>query len=155
MAEINRDNFIAEYSELQKNAEFKELIESYKAKEQEVHENIFAMYDKDEDIVENGVYNEKNAWMVRIRVLRQAIKDFGAIKLSGIQYIVRNCESNIETIKKTISEQRWGMMTSVTMAMYTESDLELNKSLAYRLIYKYYDTELANFKKEKNEQTLV
>lgn len=155
MTEINRDNFIAEYSELQKNAEFKELIESYKAKEQEVHENIFAMYDKDEDIVENGVYNEKNAWMVRIRVLRQAIKDFGAIKLSGIQYIVRNCESNIETIKKTISEQRWGMMTSVTMAMYTESDLELNKSLAYRLIYKYYDTELANFKKEKNEQTLV
>lgn len=104
---------------------------------------------------ENQYYNEKNKAVEVLWVLLEAKEDFEKIDLPWVKYMITELDERIKDHTNMIETSIGWLQTWLTMAVYTESDLDLQKALAMEHIITAYDKAFEWCKKDaESDKTL-
>lgn len=146
--------FISEYSQLIQDKEYKELMERYKKEMMKLRKQVFLDYTSGR-LKENQLYNEKNKAVEVLWVLLEAKDDFEKIQLPWVKYMITELDDRIQDHTNMIETSIGWLQTWLTMSVYTESDLDLQKALALEHIITAYDKALEDCKKDtESDKTL-
>jgi len=152
----DKQTFISEYSQLVSNKKYKEVIDTLTNRMETIRKKVFLDYTSEPRYVEPQVYNEKNKAVSILSLLLEVKEMFENINLPWCKYMLDELNDRIEWHTKMIETQIGWLQTGLTMAVYTESDLQLQEALAIEHIVTSYDKELERCKKEaKSESTLT
>ena len=136
--------FISEYSQLLQDKTYNQIIEKFKKDIEIRRKTVFARYTEWWHIIDNQVYNEKNAAVEVLTVLLEAKEQFEQVKATWIKYIVEEINDRIEWHTKMIQESIWGLQNGLTMSVYTETDIILRWAWALESLTTCYEKELEN-----------
>lgn len=149
----DKSAFVTEVSAMILTPAYKEFVESLQKKATIIKEQCFATYFGQELVTENQIYNEKTATAEKIKAYIE-IKDMASGLVAG-KYLAEFLDELIESGENLIKDAIGGLNSGLTMSVYTETDIMLQKAGAYFQASKFYDEEIEKLKKwKKDDNTL-
>lgn len=153
----DKKQFIAEYAQLMSDKDYVEAMENCTKEAVSRRKSVFAKYTSMEGghIVENQMYNEKNAAVEVLSILLETKDRLSKIKSVGIHYLIEEMDERIEGHTKMVETKIGGLSSGITMSVYTETDIILRGAEALDDIASFYEKAYESCKKEeKSDSTL-
>ncbi len=153
----NKALFISEYTQLIKNKKYNKFIKNLEKQSQTRRKTVFSKYTSIENwhLIENQVYNEKNAYVEIMSIALDSIDKLKEIKLPWTKYLIKELEDRIKNWQAIIENTVWGLNNWLTMSVYTETDIIIRWANVMEDIVTYYDKELEKYKKTAKEDNVM
>ena len=149
--------FVSEYSQLMSDKDYIEVMGSCTKDAESRRKSVFAKYTSMEvgHIVENQMYNEKNAAVEVLAILLDIKDKLSKVKSVGIHYLIEEINERIEGHTKMIETKMGWLSSGITMSVYTETDIVIRGAEALDMIAEFYEKAIEGCKNEQESDSTL